>query len=136
MQISIKTKNFKLTSAIEKYINEKMNSLDKFLWVEEDFKIETFVEIEKTTLHHKKGYVFRTEGQMKVPGKNIRAEVVLEDLYLAINEMKDELQRQLKEYKNKLISRRKRSARIVKKEIRLSSQARFYKKGRIREEGF
>jgi len=117
MEINIKTKNFKLTPFIEEYVNKKINSLGKFL-IEEKFGIEVFVEIEKTTLHHKKGPFFRAEGQMKVPGKNLRTEVVFEDLYLAVNEMKDELQRELKEYKNKLISKRKKGMRTIKKEIR------------------
>ncbi|MDD2696901.1 MAG: ribosome-associated translation inhibitor RaiA [Candidatus Pacebacteria bacterium] len=134
MKIDIKTKNFKLTPFIEDYVNKKINSLDKFT-TGDDFEIEALVEIEKTTFHHKKGQVFKAECHMKLPGKNIMAKSLLEDLYLAINEMKDGLQRQMKEYKNKLISKRKRGARAVKKEIRLSPQARFRKRERIIEEG-
>jgi ribosome-associated translation inhibitor RaiA len=58
-----------------------------------------------------------------------------EDLKLAICEVKDELQRELKQYKEKLAAQTKRRARVLKKELKLAPQARFYKKGRIREEG-
>jgi len=69
------------------------------------------------------------------------------DLKLAITEVKDELQRELKQYKEKLTAQTKRRARVLKKELKLSpsarlnfeknlgGQARFYRKGRIREEG-
>ena len=39
---------------------------------------------------------------MNVPGKLLRAESVSDDLYKAINEVKDDLQRQIKRYKEKL----------------------------------
>lgn len=137
METIIKTKNLKLTKILEKYINGKINSLERFLLLkeEENFLVRARVEIEKTALHHKKGPFFRAECQMQIPAKSIRAESVSENLYLAINEVKDELQREIKKYKNKSIAREKRRARVFKKEIHLSSQARFYRKGRIREEG-
>jgi ribosome-associated translation inhibitor RaiA len=86
-------------------------------------------------LHHQKGPVFWAECQMRFPKRSLRSTAQSENLKTAINEVKDELQRQLKQYKNKLTAKRKRGARVLKKEIRLSSQARFYRKGRIREEG-
>ena len=148
MNIIIKTKNLKLTKILEKYINGKINSLERFLSKEENFLVSPVrlvkplsngvkarVEIEKTALHHKKGPFFRAECQMQIPAKSIRAESVSENLYLAIDEVKDELQREIKKYKNKSIAKEKRRARVFKKEIHLSPQARFYRKGRIKEEG-
>ena len=38
---------------------------------------------------------------MKVPNQLLRAESVQDDLYKAINEVKDDMQRQLKKYKEK-----------------------------------
>ena len=54
---------------------------------------------------------------------------------MAINEVKDELQREIKEYKEKMIAEMKRRARVAIKELKISPQVRFYRKGRIREEG-
>lgn len=148
MKIVIKTKNLDLNQSLREYINEKINSLERFFKVIDNQKdyygdffskgkpsVEAWVEIEKTTLHHRKGKVFRAEAQIHLPGKSIRAEYISEDLRVAINEIKNELQGELKKYKNKLISQRKRGARSFKKETHLSPQARFYRKGRIREEG-
>ncbi|HUV81002.1 MAG TPA: ribosome-associated translation inhibitor RaiA [Patescibacteria group bacterium] len=134
MKIIIKTKNLKLTGSLKEYVQKKIISLEK-LSGRENFPLTARLEIEKTTEHHKKGPVFRTECQLPLPGKEIRAESVSENLYSTINEVKDELQRELENYKNKSVARTKRGARILKKEIRLSSGARFYKKGRIKDEG-
>jgi len=41
----------------------------------------------------------------------------------------------IREYRDKWFSRFKRGARAIKKDIKISPQARFYRKGRIRQEG-
>ncbi len=116
MKIVIKTKNLKLNSDLKDFIEEKINSLEKFAKIFQDEKkyfngfygkgkpkIEAWVEIEKTTLHHKKGPVFRAECQMRFPGKSIRSTAEAKNLRLAITEIKDELQREIKQYKEKRI---------------------------------
>ena len=133
MKIIIRTKNLKLISSLEEYINRKINSLERFFInpLEAEFR----VEIEKTTQHHRKGKVFQTLVQIQLPGKIIGAESVSQDLRLAIDEVKDELQQELKKYKEKMLAKRKRTQRNIKKDLHLSSRARFFRKGRIREEG-
>jgi ribosomal subunit interface protein len=147
MKIVIKTKNLKLNQALEEFIEEKINSLEKFskiFYSEKYFngffgkgkpRVEAWVEVGKTTLHHQKGPWFYAECQMHFPKKSLRSVAQREDLKLAICEVKDELQRELKQYKEKLAAQTKRRARVLKKELKLAPQARFYKKGRIREEG-
>lgn len=146
MKIIIKTKNIKLSRALEEFVQEKFDSLEKFLKIFQTEKysnsfftkgkprIEAWIEIGKTTLHHKKGPVFRAECQMRLPGKSARAVATSKDLKIAIVEVKDELQRELKQYKNKLSSLGKRRSRVLKKS-RLAGPARFWRKGRIRDEG-
>ena len=149
MKIVIKTTNLKLNRELKNYIEEKIGSLEKFAKVfqSENYynsfftkgkpRVEVWVEIGRTTRHHQKGDIFRAEVQMRFPGKSLRAESEREDLRLAITEVKDELQRGLKQYKNKLTAQTKRKTRVLKKSLRLSPLARFKKrKGeRIREEG-
>jgi ribosomal subunit interface protein len=148
MKIVIQTKNLKLNQALRQYIREKVNSLEKFAKIfqekEKYFnsfygkgkpRVEAWVEVGKTTRHYQKGPHFRAEIQMRLPGKSLRATAKRKDLKLAVTQIKDELQRQLKQYKNKLEALTKRRQRIFKKEFRLSPRARFYRKGRIREEG-
>ena len=147
MKIVIKAQNIELTKGLKNFIEEKINFLEKFaedLYSGEYYnhlfgkgkpRIEAWLEIGKETLHHKKGPFFRAECQMRFPGKSIRSTASAENLKLAINEIKDELQRELKEYKEKIVAREKRRTRILKKELKISPIARFYRKGRIREEG-
>lgn len=145
MKITIKTKNVKLTQNLQKYINEKINSLEKFSRIFQQkqkyfFKKEKLgmvvrIEIGKETLHHKKGNIFLVGCQMKLLGKIVRAEVVSKNLRQAVNEVKDILQKELKQYKEKLTSKNLRKARIFKKSFHLSPQASLRRKGRIREEG-
>ena len=147
MKIVIKTKNLKLNQALEEFIEKKINSLEKFskiFYTEKYFdsffgkgkpKIEAWMEVGKTTLHHKKGPVFYAECQMRFLKRSLRSTAQAENLKSAICEVKEELQRELKQYKEKLTALTKRRARVLKKELKLSPSARFYRKGRIREEG-
>jgi putative sigma-54 modulation protein len=99
MKINIKGTNMDLTDAIKDYVNEKIGSLDKFY----DNILEARVEIGLTTKHHQKGDIYRAEVNLEVPQKHLlRAEAVRDDLYLSINEVKDELQLQLKKFKEKM----------------------------------
>ena len=147
MKIVIKTTNLKLNKELSQYIEEKLNSLEKFskiLYNEKYYnhffgkgkpRVEAWVEIGKETRHHKKGSVFWAECQMRFPKRTLRSIAESDNIKQAITEVKDELQRELKQYKEKLISKTKRGARVLKKELKLAPLARFYRKGRIREEG-
>ena len=132
MKIIVKTQNIELNRALEDFIERKIGELEKFFSKKPS---QVFVEVGKITRHHKKGPFFRAECQITVPGKEfIRAEALSRDLKLAVVEAKDEIQRQLKKYENKFIAQTKRRQRQLKKELHLSSAARFYRKGRIRKE--
>jgi ribosomal subunit interface protein len=147
MKIIIKTKNIRLTKALEDFVEIKINQLERFSKVFQPEKLsgnlrgkaraEAEVEIGKSTLHHRKGFFFRAECQILLPGKKLRAEANSSDLRLAITQVKDELQLQLKQYKDKISAKTKRDQRKRKKSLHLASGARFkLKKGqRIREEG-
>lgn len=120
MKIIIKTEKIELTPAIKEFIEEKIGSLEKFvkLLQEEEAayfhgrksKIEAWVEVGKTTLHHNKGPFFRAECQITPLKKGIRATAKSEDLRQAITEVKDELQVQLKKYKNQPKAKARKSA--------------------------
>lgn len=147
MKIVVRAKNLKLTSSLKKYIEEKVNSLEKFVnacydekYFEEFLgkgkpKCEAWIEIGKTIGEQRRGPIFFAEGQIKFPGKTLRSRVEDKDMRLVINEMKDGLQRELKQYKNKTDTQIKKGARRFKKDLKISPQARLYRRGRIREEG-
>jgi ribosomal subunit interface protein len=113
MKLTIKGTNFTLTSNLRRIVEQKMNMLDKFL--AHVGAVQARVEIGKTTHHHRTGNVFRAETQLHVPGKEIRAEATAATIYVAFNEMKEELQRELKQYKQKQSTKLKRGARRAKR---------------------
>ena len=116
MEIKIKTTNFSLTPSIGNYLQEKLNVLDKFL--PNDESIFADVELAKTTKHHQKGDIFKAEVNLKVPGRLIRAVAEEWDLHVAIDAVKDELQREIAGNKGKNISLYRRGARLLKKLLR------------------
>lgn len=140
MRIQIKTKNFSLTAFLKKFVEEKINSLEKII---KPFQaagkgkpeVSAQVEIEKTTLHHKKGDVFRAEANLTLFGEVLRAEAESDDLKTSVNQMRTELQREIGKTKEKIKDITERKERVAKKEMRLSSEARFWRRGRIKDEG-
>lgn len=119
MKISIKATNITLTDSIRLQIEQKIGELEKFIKVSKDRNreikakpaYEAWVEVGKTTRHHKKGDVFRAEVQIHLPGKSLRVESENVDLYQAIDETRDELKAELNKYKEKQITKHKRDTR-------------------------
>lgn len=126
MNLSIKGTNLKLTPSIYKYIDEKLNKdLEKYV-PRRDASAEAWVEVGKTTRHHHKGQVFRAEMQIKLSGgQTIRSEAEEWDLRLAIDTVKDELQRELKKYKARQIAKYRKGARDAKQETKIAREAKF-----------
>ena len=116
MKIDLKTKNFEITPSIKTYLQEKLDTLDKFL--PKDESIFADVELAQTTKHHHKGDIFKAEVNLKVPGRLIRAVAEKWDLRVAIDAVKDELQREITVSKEKNISLYRKGARLLKKLLR------------------
>lgn len=100
--ISTKATNMDLTEAIKSYAEEKLLSLDR-LMVDFRPEPEVMIEVGKTTEHHVKGPFFFAEANLTVPGNVLRARTEAEDLYEAIDLMKDDLRRQVVDYKDTLV---------------------------------
>ena len=107
MNFIIKSTNIKLNSNLKEYIKERIGSCDKY--INTDFPITARIEIEKTTDHHAKGKIFRSEVNLKLKDKFLRAEATREDIYLAINETRDNLKAELKKHKEITIEKHRRS---------------------------
>ena len=116
MKIDLKTKNFEITPSIKTYLQQKLDSLDKFL--PKDESIFADVELAKITKHHQKGDIFRAEVNLTMPGRLIRAVAEKWDLRVAIDAVKDELQREITMNKEKNLSLYCRDARLLKKLLR------------------
>lgn len=127
MKITIKTTNLKLTPGIEEQVEEKINSVDKLLDDMDRNVVEARVEIGRTTKHHQKGDIFRAEVNLALPGRLLRSVAEEWDLRTALDQVKNELQQEIKKYRGKKEARYKRGARIVKRMLRISPLAWFRK---------
>jgi ribosomal subunit interface protein len=92
-------KNMEMTDAIMAYVEEKLMSLEKLC--ERYSPCDIAVEVGKTSEHHNKGDIFRAEANMTIPGGLLRAESTKDDLYAAIDDVKDQLKRQLVDRKER-----------------------------------
>ena len=108
MKIDIYTKNIALDKPLEVFIQGKIGSLDKFI---KGDTVAAKVEIGKPSRRHKNGFIFRAEANLTIGGELLRAESDHVDLRTAITEVKDDLQLQIKKFKEK----RKDLARKPKK---------------------
>jgi ribosomal subunit interface protein len=100
MKINIKAANLDLTPALNQYLEEKIDSLSKFLKnYEIEGEIQARVEVGRTSRHHHRGNVFRAEVNLILPKKILRSVAEREDIRVAIDEVKDELQQEIKKYK-------------------------------------
>lgn len=106
-----------MTPAISDYLDKRLSSVDKFV-DENDNTPMCYVEIGKTTSHHKSGDIFRAEINLHIGGKVFRVEEEKEDLYSAIDAVKDELLAELRKAKMKKMSLIKRGGMIIKNSIK------------------
>lgn len=97
MQIKTTGKQMEVTEAIEQYLEKKIQSLGKYY--ENIIKANAVVGMESH--HHQKGDIFFAECKMEVPGTNLFAKANAKDVYAAIDLLKDELQLEIKKYKQK-----------------------------------
>lgn len=93
--LTIVCKDFELTSAIKLYIEEKMSSLYKYLGTEEDETSFNF-RLGKTSNHHNNGKIYYSEVSIHTPEKNHGGRVEADDIYVAIDLLKDELSNNIK----------------------------------------
>jgi len=102
MRVDILGNKLDLTPSIKKYINDKFVPLEKALSrFEHEGETVLFIEIARTTRHHKKGNVFYAEATIKLPGKTIRAEHFDVDVRTSIDAVKDVLREEIKKFKEK-----------------------------------
>ena len=118
MRLNLKATNLELTPALKTYVDQKVSSLEKYLQKEIEHTF-TDMELSKTTNHHHKGEIFRAELNINLgKGRLVREEATSEDLYAAIDEVKDKAGEAVRSYLNKRDSLLKRSGRLLKKLMR------------------
>lgn len=90
-----------LTPAIKVHVEEKIGLLTHHLDPKHAELAEARVEVGKPSEHHHKGDVFYAEVNLKMGKTFMRATATTSDLYAAVNECRQELERQLHKHKAK-----------------------------------
>lgn len=117
MNLNIKTTNTTLTPAIRDYFESKLLMLDKVIdFSRDDVYIQA--ELGKTTHHHLKGDVFRAEINLSIAGDDYRAVCEKDDLYAAIDEVKDIIGQEVKKGKDKHKTEVRDGAQQIKEMLR------------------
>ena len=102
MKINIKGTDLLLTPSIKEYIEMRVAPLEKYLGAtDEGDGILAHVEISRTTRHHGKGDVYRTEINIDVNKNIARAEQTGEDIRATIDEASLAIKHALVKYKEK-----------------------------------
>ena len=102
MKINIKA-GIDLTPSLKTYIEEKLGPLTKFIKkFDETGEAEIWLEVSRTSKHHRKGSeVFVAAADLRLPKNILRAEEYAEDLRTAIDQARDTLRLEIEKYKTR-----------------------------------
>lgn len=117
MKINLQGKNFELTEAIKDYVLKRITNLEKLVSSIEEKGGEVFAnfEVGMSTKHHKSGDVFHSDCLINIDGKEFYASSDSEDIYQAIDEIKESLFNDIRKNKDRKQTLFKRGASSVKK---------------------
>ena len=101
MNILVNGRHLEVTPALKSYAEEKIKKFEKY---------SSDITEATVTLSVEK-YRHKAEVLLKANGMLIQAECVTGEIYSAIDEVSEKLDRQIKKYKEKLVSHRKGSSR-------------------------
>lgn len=105
-------------SSLHTLLEQKFQSLDKYVGEETDVKCD--VEFEKVTAS-KSGEIYRVEANLWLHGKMYRAEATEVSFEVAIDEVRSELDKELRRAADKRESLMKRGGRRIKEMLRFGS---------------
>lgn len=120
MKINLQGKNFELTEAIKDYVLKRVTNLEKLLSTIEASGGEVLVnfEVGRITKHHKLGLVFESSCLINIDGKKFHYSSDKEDVYQAIDEVKESLYEEIRRYKDRKQTLFRRGASSVKKMLK------------------
>ena len=105
MKINLKATKIEMTDAIRNYVQERMDILEKYLG--KTTLVNCDVEVERIVGGQNKGDVFRMEVDMQVPHELLRVERAENDLYKAIDKVRDHMEDVIVKYREKARDRRR-----------------------------
>ncbi len=127
MEVIIKSKNIDLTPHLRDYAEKKLKSACRFipalLKKEREDKEQVGREVDRIVLEveitkvsgDEKGKVYRTQAKMVLPEITLKGEDIAETVKESVEEVKYELERQIKDYKGKIETQRRKGGQQAKK---------------------
>ena len=113
---TIYCKDFELTDAIKQYAEDKMNSLHKYLNQDEELVTFNF-RVGKTSNSHNNGKIYFAEVSIHTPDKNYGGRIEADNIYAAIDLLKDELSGNIRHYRDKMRTLSRHDAQKFKENI-------------------
>ena len=121
MNIRIKTTSYKLTAEAASYLDERLHAIEKFIGEHSD-AARCEVEVGRASGHSEHGDVWRAEINLLHLGQNLRAESEAQSINAAIDEVKDEIVRQLRRGKRLHIRLARRGGALLKRFVRFGEE--------------
>ncbi len=119
MTINIRAQEMELTDAIRSYVEEKFSMLEKYA---HDLQLAEVV-VGKSSQHHQKGDVYLCSATLTVHGEVLKMEREAEDLYKAIDKVKDHFREQLAERKARYVAERRAAGEeVVEEEVMVETE--------------
>lgn len=111
MKINLKATGIELTPAISAYAEKRLQAVEKYL-PNHDSTMQ--IEVGKVTAHHRQGDVFRAEVRISGAGTDYYAVREDNDLYAAIDLVKDEIVSEIRKTKGRKRELLRRGQKRVK----------------------
>ena len=107
MRIKITGRNIELTEGLKAAVEDKLNKLEKYFTPDTEVNVTMSVEKER----HK------DEVTIHIKGSYIRSEQVSSDMYVSIDLVEEVIERQLKKYRTKLVTKQQNAAAVFKQDF-------------------
>ena len=115
MRIKITGRNIELTEGLKAAVEDKLNKLEKYFTPDTDVYVTLSVEKE------------RQKAEVTIPAKGnyIRSEQVSNDMYVSIDLVEEVIERQLKKYRTKLVTKQQNASADEDEEIKIIRTKKF-----------
>ena len=107
MRIKITGRNIELTDGLKSAVEKKLNRLEKYFTPDTDVYVTLSVEKERQ----------KVEVTIPMKGNIIRSEQVSSDMYISIDLVEEVIERQLKKYRTKLVTKQQNAESVFKQEF-------------------
>jgi ribosome-associated translation inhibitor RaiA len=119
MDVRTKTTNYKVTADIGAYLDARLASIEKMLGNDMASKTRCEVEIGKASGKHSSDYMWYTEIRLlTIGGKPLYARNHAATVQASIDDVKDEMERQVRKEKKSRVTGNKKKGREVKRALR------------------